>query len=358
MTAYYLTHAGVGVTLIESRGIGSQASGNSAGGLNPLHGPEIPGRLADLAMESFDLHLALWDQLSRKDLAAAGVRKVSRLFLQFNSAETASLVKTLDLYRQHKARGFAAELIDAKQTRLLDPRINPEVEGALWTKGNAAVDALEYNRVIAGLIVGKGGKIIDANVIGLASAENRVVGVITNRGQIACGAVVIATGAWAAGPSQWLGIPLPVSPLKGEMLLFNLPGAALNHDLSHGGFSFFARGDARVWLGATETYEGFNDLPTEAAKRRLLDAGARIMPAINEGQIQKQSAGLRPVTPDNLPIIGQTRQYENVYLGMGGGTKGTLVSAGIGKGIANLITQGAASLSIDCARPNRFAPAT
>ena len=62
--AYYLALAGVKATVLEREGVGTQASGFSAGGLNPLQGTGIPGPLGPLAIESYRMHLKLWDELA------------------------------------------------------------------------------------------------------------------------------------------------------------------------------------------------------------------------------------------------------------------------------------------------------
>jgi glycine/D-amino acid oxidase-like deaminating enzyme len=145
LTAYYLAEAGRKVTLLENAEIGKQASGNSAGGLNPLHGPGIPGPLSELAMESFELHLALWQRLGDQLLTGVFPRRLKRLFMTFDQSGIAALERSAQLYSRHKSSGFEARIINAAEVSKLDCRINSQVHAALSTYGNAAVEPLASN---------------------------------------------------------------------------------------------------------------------------------------------------------------------------------------------------------------------
>jgi D-amino-acid dehydrogenase len=77
---------------------------------------------------------------------------------------------------------------------------------------------------------------------------------------------------------------------------------------------------------------------------------------MSKARLSLQTACLRPVTPDWLPIIGRVPGWDNVYLATGAGKKGILLSPGIGKSVADLMTQGETSLSIGPFNPSRFTP--
>jgi D-amino-acid dehydrogenase len=85
-----------------------------------------------------------------------------------------------------------------------------------------------------------------------------------------------------------------------------------------------------------------------------LDKAIKLMPALLDAQLVQQTACLRPVAPDWIPIIGKSPGWENVYLATGGAKKGILLSTGIGKAIADMLTTGSTSLSIGLCTPERF----
>ena len=81
----------------------------------------------------------------------------------------------------------------------------------------------------------------------------------------------------------------------------------------------------------------------------------RVFPALENAELALHTACLRPVTPDWLPVLGQAPGWENVYLATGAGKKGILLSTGIGKSVADLMTTGETTLSIQGYSPERFA---
>ena len=113
--------------------------------------------------------------------------------------------------------------------------------------------------------------------------------------------------------------------------------------------------DGLIWVGATERSEGFDENPTEDAKRTLLEGAIKVMPSIADSEIVKHTACLRPVTADWLPIVGNAPGVDNVYLSTGAGKKGILISPGMGKATADLITQGSTKLSVGEFGLERFA---
>ena len=133
-----------------------------------------------------------------------------------------------------------------------------------------------------------------------------------------------------------------------------LPGAALAYDLSGGGGSLYAKPGGQVWCGATEEWRGFDRQVSESARRSILERAVNLIPELTQAPVVMHTACLRPVTPDWLPIIGQVPGYANVYLATGAGKKGILLSPGMGKGIAVLVTKGDTQLSINSLAPQRF----
>ena len=150
-----------------------------------------------------------------------------------------------------------------------------------------------------------------------------------------------------------MGLSIPVTPLKGEILRMELPGPALAHDFASPEVTLFSRG-SQVWCGATQEWCGFDKTPSATARRTLLSQAIQLLPAIASATLVQHTACLRPVTPDWLPIVGQAPGWENVYLATGGEKKGILLSPGIGKALADLLTTGSTSIDITPCTPQRF----
>lgn len=351
--AYYLALAGVKSTIIEREGIGSQASGFSAGGLNPLQGTGIPGPLSEVAMESYLMHQDLFPTL--KD--ATGVdyqwRIISLIKAAFDDEDLTELHEIFDIFTAHD--GFEADMLDTEQLLDLEPRVSPQVVKGVIARGNASLDSHKYTLALAQAAEKLGVSVRSETVHGLERADGRVTGVLLEGGVLHCDQLVMATGPWSRIAEPWMGAYIPVDPLKGEILRVELPGGPLGHDMSGGGGSLYPKPDGLVWCGTTEDWLGYDKSTTESARQRILKGAVRLIPDMAKARVVRHTACLRPVTPDWLPIIGRAPGLDNVYLATGAGKKGILLSPAIGKAIADQITQGATQLSVGEFDPGRFA---
>ena len=350
--AYHLALAGVKSTIVEGLGVATQASGFSAGGLNPLQGSGIPGPLGPLAMESYLMHLTLFNQLQDDTGIDYEGRIISLLKVAFDEEELAELQETDDIFAP--VDGFDARWLDTPQVLELEPRVSPKIIRGLVARGNAAMDSYKYTLALLRSSEKMGASIRSGTVAGLERDNDRIIGVRLGDGTISCGQVVLAMGPWSRKAEGWIDAYIPVDPLKGEILRTELPGMPLNHDLSGGGGSLHPKPDGLVWCGTTEEWRGFDKETSALARQSMLEGAARLVPDMAYAHLSLQTACLRPVTPDWLPIIGRVSGWDNVYLATGAGKKGILLSPGIGKSVADLVTQGQTPLSIGPFSPDRF----
>lgn len=351
--AYHLALAGVKSIIVEGQGVATQASGFSAGGLNPLQGSGIPGPLGPLAMESYLMHLDLFSQLLEDTGIDYEGRIISLLKVAFDESGLGELQDTEDVFAP--VDGFDARRLNTKEVLELEPRISPKVIQGLVARGNAALDSYKYTLALLQSAEKMGASIRSGTVAGLEKVNNRVTEVRLIDDTISCGQVVLAMGPWSRRAEAWLDTYIPVDPLKGEILRTELPGPPLYYDISGGGGSVTPKPDGLVWCGSTEEWKGFDKEPTASSRQSILAGAIRLIPDMSEARLSLQTACLRPVTPDWLPIIGQVPGWDNVYLATGAGKKGILLSPGIGKSVADIMTQGETKLSISAFNPNRFA---
>ena len=352
--AYHLALAGVKSTIIEGQGVATQASGFSAGGLNPLQGTGIPGPLGSLAMESYLMHLDLFGQLQDDTGIDYDGRIISLLKVAFDEEELAELQETEDVFAP--VDGFETRWLDNREVLELEPRVSPKIIRGLVARGNAAMDSYKYTLALLQSAEKMGASIRSGTVAGLERDNNRITGVRLDDETISCGQIVLAMGPWSRKAEAWLDAYIPVDPLKGEITRMELPGTPLNHDLSGGGGSLHPKPDGLVWCGTTEEWRGFDKETSTSAHQSILEGAVRLVPDMADARLSLQTACLRPVTPDWLPIIGRLPGWDNVYLATGAGKKGILLSPGIGKSVADLMTQGETSLSIGPFSPDRFTP--
>ena len=351
--AYYLGEAGLTSTIIEREGVGSQASGYAAGGLNPLTGHGIPGPLAAFAWESFHMHHGLYTKLSELSGIDYQLRRTSEIRITFNESEVPEFEALAD--RLLRTDGFAASMTEQWRVRKLDSRVNSVFAGCVFTRGNYQLDSLGFTQALSSAAQHSGAKLRPGSVRGLEITGDQVSRVLLEDGEIECGEVVMAMGPWSRQAEKWLDAYIPVDPLKGEILRMMLPGEPLEHDVTGEGASVYAKPDGQIWCGTTEDWRGFDRQPLAETRERILAGVKRILPGITDATLMMHTACLRPVTPDWLPILGRVPGYRNAWLATGAGKKGILLAPGIGKSIADLITTDGTALPIENFAPERFA---
>jgi glycine oxidase len=349
---YFLARRGVATRLIERVGIGTQASGNNPGGLNPLHGASIPGPLATLAIQSFNLHLEHGVNIEEMSGRKVGPMRATRVHLAFEQADLIELRQIVQLHDEVK--GFSARRLTRSELLNIEPRLNASVIEGVLTEGNAVVDGHDYAVAVSQAAVAMGASVCVGNIIDVLTDGSRVTGVKCDSEEFQCGTIVFATGPWAQGPANWLGIPIDVKPLKGELLLAEVGDGPFQHDFTWQSAALYPVDERNVWLGGTEEDVGLNSTPSAVGRESILHDVSQMVPAARAMRVVRQIAALRPVTPDGLPVIGPATGWENAYLAMGGGRKGILLSSGMGHAVADLISSGSTSMAIQKCSPERF----
>ncbi|MCY4527737.1 MAG: FAD-binding oxidoreductase, partial [Chloroflexi bacterium] len=226
---------------------------------------------------------------------------------------------------------------------------------ALDTRGNAILSSQRYTLALARTAETMGAKVASGAIAGVRTNGSRVTAVLTDSGEISCDAVVFATGPWSGEVEEWLGVHVPIEPFKGEILRMKLDGPHLDRDFHSAEVDLNHREDGQIWIGATEERVGFDRNPSENARIESLRLAANLIPTMKDAELVLHTACLRPLSPDWMPIVGKAPGWDNAYLATGAGKKGILISPGMGKAVADLITRGMTDLPIEGFGAERFA---
>ncbi|MBM3934235.1 MAG: FAD-dependent oxidoreductase [SAR202 cluster bacterium] len=354
-TAYYLANAGVKCTLLERDSIASHASGFAYGGIGGLgegtvHSPTFP-----IATEGFRLHR----QLAREIKLESGVDPEYRdrpvLALAFDRAEADAM--QAHLRWQKEQQGYSVSWLGAYELRALEPRISERAHGAVRIDGTADVDPYRLVLALAQAAEARGATVRSAEVVGLDIYKGKAVAVRTRLGSIPCGAVVVASGPWAAECGRWLGFRLPVRPLKGQILRLRMPGPPVGFSIGWGKHYATTKPDGLLWAGSTEEDAGFDETATAAGRDSIMSALMRMAPSTADALLVRQTACLRPVTPDGLIALGPAPGVEGVFIGTGGGRQGIVLGPAMGMALAELVVSGTSALPIAPFDPGRFVSA-
>ena len=361
--AYYLAREGASVTLLEREAIGSGASAHATGSLSLLGAEFSPGASFEMARASYDEFPQLVPELESATGMDLLYQRRPSLRLALDDEE-ADLIKSLMVWQQPHV---TMRWIDAGEVRSIEPRLSPDIIGAVYEDESAQLDSYRLNLALARGAELKGASILYREVTGLVTSGTTVSGVRTVSGDIPCGAVVVAAGTWSRAFTPWLGFPVPVRPMKGERLLLNYPGQPLPVLISSPKRGhMISRTDGFTSVGSTggrdydqkELFWGeeFDRQPTETARLELLRRAMDVLPDLERAELVQQLAGSRPLSPDSKPIIGPVPGWDGILLATGHTTKGIHLGPITGRIIADYIRRGSTEAVSDMGEflPDRF----
>lgn len=354
--AWRAAQRGLRVRVLERDVAGAGASGVAAGMLAPV-GEATWGEegLLELALRSH----ALWPQFA-EDLVAASGREVAYLDLgsvhaALDRDEAAELRRRFELMC---SLGLEASWLRGSAGRELEPGLAPAVTAGVHAPHEAAADP---RTVVAALRIAAEGEGVDlvegAEVTGALTDGDRLAGVRTADGtDHRAAATVLAAGAWS-GEAAWLpprGRP-PVRPVKGQILTLRGPAGApvCKRIVVTERVYVVPRADGRVVVGATVEEQGFDTRVTAGGIHELLRESYRALPEIAELELVEAVAGLRPGTPDNLPLIGPGA-IDGLVLATGHFRNGILLAPLTAEAVAAVLTEEPRDAELAVADPARF----
>ncbi len=349
-TAYYLAREGVRATIIERDTVAGHSSGFALGGLNPLGGVGIPDPLGRLSLESFRLHAELATALPDETGVDTEYDLETGITFAFSEAEAMAMQERLPW--QQAQEGFRVEWKGGEDILTLEPRLAPGVVGGVVTQHLGMLDPYRHTLALLQAAERAGTVMRHGTVLGLGFNEDRLRSVQLSSGDITCERVVVAMGAWTVHASDWLGIDLPVRPLKGQILRLQVDGPPMSH-LSWGGSYAVTKPDDLVWVGTTEEDAGYDEAPSVQGMQSIMESAMRALPYLADGRVVQHTACLRPVTADGLPILGQVPGRPDVVVATGGGRKGIHLSAVMGRIAADLVLHGQTQYDISALKPGR-----
>ena len=352
-TAYYLGRVGIKSVVVERDSVGAHASGFAYGGLGSLGGAGIPGPTFAVATEGMRLHKQLAKILPEETGINFDFRDRPSLSLVFTEEEAEEAKSPLAW--QQEQGGYAVRWVGPSEIKSIEPRISDGAIGGVHIQGTHDLEPYRLVLALTQAAEKLGVMIKYGQVTGLKRDGDRVRGVALQEGEIACEHAVLAAGPWCGQASEWLGVALPVRPLKGQILRLRAPGPPYLCSIGWGGNYAVTKPDGLVWAGTTEEEAGFDEEPTGEARERIMADLVKKVPALADAQLVLQTACLRPMTPDKLLLLGKVPNCEGMYIATGGGRQGILLGPAMGRITADLISNGSTSIPIDAFDPGRFA---
>jgi glycine oxidase len=362
--AWRLAQRGRDVLVLDQGEPGSGASFHAAGMLAPI----TEATFGEDALLRLNLASAAAYPAFLLDLAAAtGSSLASQapgtLFVAVDRDQLEALER---LYEFQRGLGLAVEWLRGSRCRELEPALHPAVRAGIRA-AEQEVDPRALTAALGCAVAAAGGRVRGgAEVAGLLRAGDRIAGVVLTTGEeIAAPCVVLAAGCWSGGIA---GVPQEVAdavrPVKGQILrLRPRLGEALpirhlvrTEDVYLVPRSSPARGDEIV-VGATVEEQGFDTSLTGGGVYELLRAAIDVLPAIREMELAEASAGLRPGSRDNAPLLGPAGPA-GLVVATGHHRNGILLTPVTADAIASVVCGGGVPEAIAAFRPDRFAAST
>lgn len=340
--AYQLTRSGAQVTLID-QGQPGQATAAGAGIIAPGTSFKPPAAFFPLAFRAVAYYEELLTHLAEDGESETGYKTVGLLHIATSEEEAARLPILLHLFEERRASGVknlgTLRLLNGQDARELFPALGT-VYGAIHISGAARLDGRLMRNALRGAAQFRGARIVVTNrEATLVREEKRVTKVVADGQIFSADSVVLAAGAWSGQFAETLGLTLPVYPQRGQILHLQGPIEASQWPIVVGFHSHYLLtfSDGRVVAGATrEEHAGFDVRVTADGAREVLDEALRVAPGLADMTLHEIRIGLRPATPDGLPILGSVPQLENVFLATGHGASGLQLGPYSGSLVAEL----------------------
>ena len=400
-TALALLQAGRHVTVIDAGRIGGGASHGNCGTITPSHAPPLaaPGMIgtairwtltpdAPLYIKPrFDPVLWRWllgfaARCNQRDWLASAHAKYA--LLSDSRVRLAAWVRDFGLecefveggedyvFRdprrlEHEQRelpllrelGIPITVVEGRAYEALEPALKPGVVGAIRFTGDASLRPDRYVAELARLVRKHGGRIIEDTALHALERDGDQVKVTTALGGVRARDVVMATGAWSPMLAKAIGLPWlrrAIQPGKGYSITYSRPAlvpktALMLRDRS---VCVTTWGDG-FRLGSTMEFSGF-DTSLNARRLGALERGAREFLHEPVGpEVRERWYGWRPMSRDDIPLIGRAPGHQHLWLATGHGMMGVGMSAGTGQLMADLIQGRQPSVDPAPFDPARFA---
>jgi glycine oxidase len=338
--AWRIARRGASVVVIDKAQPPAGATRVAAGMLAPV-GELTFGEPELLAMTlaAAGLYPAFVEELEAATGRPTGYAQQGALHVALDRDEGEELRRVHELQR---SLDLEAEWLPPRRCRELEPGLTPSLNGGVHVPGEAAIDPRALSQALLSALEAEGvetrfgGAVTDAVLEG-----ERLAGVRTDTGEeLHATSVVLASGAWS-GQAEWLPIDArpEVRPVKGQIAELRAREGSLPCEriVSSERVYLVPRADGRLIVGATVEEQGFDTTVTVGGVHELLREAYRLVPEVAEMELVEVTAGLRPGTPDNLPLIGPG-SIEGLILATGHYRNGILLAPLTAERVAEMLT--------------------
>ena len=322
---YELAGEGLRTLLVDRHDVG-RATDAGAGILSPETSAVEDDGWFSLALAAGEHYRTLVPALAEASAVDTGYAECGALRVAFREWDDDLFATTAALI-ERRSGDVVTPVTDA-EARSMFPLLGP-VRAALYNPRAARVDGRSMTRAVLEGALARGLFRRTGSVTGVVLERDRIVAVDTDRGRVACGALVVAGGAWSPELGRRLGVVLPLLPVRGQIVHLHLARTATDAwPIVQPVLSYYivTWPDGHVAVGGTvEPEAGFDARPTTAGMHGLFSEVTQLAPGLADATFVEVRVGLRPVSSDDAPILGPIPGIERGFVATGHGANGLLL---------------------------------
>lgn len=330
-SSYYLAKAGLSVALVERTGIAREASGSNLGGIANMN--REPGTaLFDLIAESTRLYPTLDEELGfATEYRQCGSIKIYLTSEAFEAGK--------QLVARQQSVGLKTRIVTPKEAREIEPAIpSQRILGAAFCATDGIANPLRLTAAFASAAIRKGTRLLcPAEVTGIERQHGAVTAVQTSQGRIATRIVVNAAGAWASRIGEMVGVKIPVTPCRGQVMVTEKLAHVVKRQIMGVEPWPTPTWPGTLLLGSTTEFVGFDKATDYQTILEFARDLATLFPFLRDVHIIRTYAGIRPATKDNAPFIGRVADVDGFILACGHFRNGVASGPATGKVVAELL---------------------
>lgn len=348
LTARELARAGMQVVLLDKSLPAKESTWAGGGILSPLYPWRYPDAVSELARWSQEHYPSLCEALYQESGIDPEYTRSGLLITDLEESDD-------DVKNWATRFDIDLKIADADEVRELEPRLGFSTSKAAWFANVAQVRNPRLAKSLLGSLQRLGVNIqAETTVTGWIVRSGHVHSVLTTAGALSADSYVVCGGAWTGKLMESTGIQLPIEPVRGQMILFKGPPGKLVHITLHKGRYVIPRRDGHVLVGSTIENVGFKKETTNIAREDLYQSAVKIIPDLNALPITHHWAGLRPGSPEGIPVIGAHSQIDNLHINAGHFRNGVVLGPASVKVLTDALLGRIGSLGHEPYLPDNF----
>ncbi len=352
--AFRLAQRGFDVAIFDKGQVGLEASWAGAGILPPINQRDPIHALDRLKQLSHRLHPELSNELFELTGVDNEFQPCGGIHLASTMGESAALYGSCELWTREKIQ---FEKLDRESLAELEPHLSSfaktNFKNAIHFPEESQIRNPRHLKALVAACKKSGVQLLQECKVKSISKKNGLFELQTEQHRFNAENVCVTAGAWTTGLLRGIGSKSEVVPIKGHMLLFKLPSRCFSRVLNEGNRYLVPRKDGHVLVGSSEEETGFDKSLSESEIANLKTFARGILPILDDSKLVKTWTGLRPMSFDQIPYVGQHSEIENLFIATGHYRGGLQLSTGTAHVLTQLISGEPVEFDLNELRPER-----